>query len=131
MKILNLKHIGMTIVQVSALCLVWLLSDWLVSFLHIPLPSNVFGMFLLLSLLLTKVVKVQWLKAGSNWLITEMLLFFIPAVVAIVNYQNLFQQQGIKIVFVIGVSTVFVLSMTALVVDIVYRYEIKKLRGHR
>ncbi|WP_253824948.1 CidA/LrgA family protein [Vibrio chagasii] len=131
MKILNLKHIGMTIAQVSALCLVWLLSDWLVSFLHIPLPSNVFGMFFLLSLLLTKVVKVQWLKAGSNWLITEMLLFFIPAVVAIVNYQNLFQQQGIKIVFVIGVSTVFVLSMTALVVDIVYRYEIKKLRGHR
>lgn len=131
MKILNLKYIDMTIAQVSALCLVWLLSDWLVSFLHIPLPSNVFGMFLLLSLLLTKVVKVQWLKAGSNWLITEMLLFFIPAVVAIVNYQNLFQQQGIKIVCVIGVSTVFVLSMTALVVDIAYRYEIKKLRGHR
>ncbi|TCN77259.1 holin-like protein [Vibrio crassostreae] len=131
MNTLNLKHIGMTIAQVSVLCLVWLLSDWLVSGLHIPLPSNVFGMFFLLSLLLTKVVKVQWLKAGSSWLITEMLLFFIPAVVAIVNYQNLFQQQGIKIVLVIGVSTVFVLSMTALVVDIVYRYEIKKLRGHR
>ncbi|MEZ9702497.1 CidA/LrgA family protein [Vibrio sp. 10N.261.46.E12] len=128
---LNLKHIGMTTVQVSALCLVWLLSDWLVSALHIPLPSNVFGMFFLLFLLLAKVVKVQWFKAGANWLIAEMLLFFIPAVIAIVNYQTLFQQQGMKIVLVIGVSTMFVLSMTALVVDIVYRYEIKKLRGHR
>ncbi len=128
---LNLKHIGMTTVQVSALCLVWLLSDWLVSALQIPLPSNVFGMFFLLFLLLAKVVKVQWFKAGANWLIAEMLLFFIPAVIAIVNYQTLFQQQGMKIVLVIGVSTMFVLSMTALVVDIVYRYEIKKLRGHR
>ncbi|MFA0080164.1 CidA/LrgA family protein [Vibrio artabrorum] len=131
MKPLNFKHIGMTIAQVSFLCLVWLFSDKLVSALHIPLPSNVFGMFFLLILLLTKVVKVHWLKAGSNWLIAEMLLFFIPAVIAIVNYQSLFQQQGLKIMLVIGLSTMFVLSMTALVVDIVYGYEIKKLRARR
>ncbi|MEZ9926368.1 CidA/LrgA family protein [Vibrio breoganii] len=128
---LKLKHIGMTIIQIVALCLIWLFSDWLVTTLHIPLPSNVLGMFLLLALLFSKVVKVNWLKAGSNWLIAEMLLFFIPAVIAIVNYQSLFEQQGLKIALVIGTSTNFVLSVTALVVDVVYRYELKKLRGTR
>lgn len=128
---LKLKHIVMTITQIIALCLIWLFSDWFVSTLQIPLPSNVFGMFLLLALLFTKVVKVKWLKAGSNWLIAEMLLFFIPAVIAIVNYQSLFEQQGLKIALVIGASTIFVLSVTALVVDVVYRYELKKLRGNR
>ncbi|GEM81284.1 CidA/LrgA family protein [Vibrio superstes] len=131
MNSLKLKHIGMTIIQIVALCLIWLFSDWLVSTLHIPLPSNVLGMFLLLALLFSKVVKVKWLKAGSNWLIAEMLLFFIPAVIAIVNYQSLFEQQGLKIALVIGASTIFVLSVTALVVDVVYRYELKKLRSTR
>ncbi|GAB7219726.1 CidA/LrgA family protein [Vibrio comitans] len=131
MNILKLKHIGITIGQVMILCFIWLFSDWLVTAWHIPLPSNVFGMFFLLLLLFTKVVKVQWLKAGSNWLIAEMLLFFIPAVIAIVNYRSLFQHQGLKIALVIGVSTVFVLAVTAMVVDVVYRYELKKLRGNR
>jgi holin-like protein len=131
MNTLNLKRIGITFVQVFILSLIWLLSDWLVMAAHIPLPSNVFGMFFLLILLLTKIVKVESLKAGANWLIAEMLLFFIPAVIAIVNYQNLFRQQGLKIALVIGMSTMFVLSVTAFVVDIVYRYEINKLRGRQ
>ncbi|CAM2997089.1 CidA/LrgA family protein [Vibrio rarus] len=131
MHINKIKNLGMTLTQVVALCLLWFVSDWLVSVLHIPLPSNVFGMFLLLFLLFSKVIKVKWLKAGSSWLIAEMLLFFIPAVIAIVNYRSLFEHQGLKIAIVIGLSTVFVLTTTAMVVDTVYRYELKKIRGNR
>ncbi|OBT14003.1 Holin-like protein CidA [Vibrio sp. UCD-FRSSP16_10] len=128
---LKLKYIGTTLLQVFVLCLIWLLSDWVVSAFHIPLPSNVFGMFLLLALLFSNTVKVKWLKAGSNWLIAEMLLFFIPAVIAIVNYGPLFEHQGLKIGIVIVVSTIFVLTVTAVVVDTVYRYELKKIRSNR
>jgi holin-like protein len=62
-------------------------------------------------------------KAGSRWLLAEMLLFFVPAVVAVVNYAQLLMIEGWKIFLVIGISTVLTLGATALVVDRVYRLE--------
>lgn len=63
------------------------------------------------------------MKAGSRWLLAEMLLFFVPAVVAVVNYAQLLMIEGWKIFLVIGISTVLTLGATALVVDRVYRLE--------
>lgn len=129
MTLSKIQHISLTALQVVVLSLIWQLADTIVPLLHIPLPSNVVGMFLLLALLFSKVLKVEWFKIGATWLIAEMLLFFIPAVIAIVNYQDLFLDQGLKITVVIGLSTVSVLIVTALCVDTVYRHEIKKMRG--
>jgi holin-like protein len=56
-------------------------------------------------------------------LLAEMLLFFVPAVVAVVNYAQLLMIEGWKIFLVIGISTVLTLGATALVVDRVYRLE--------
>ncbi|WP_261817240.1 CidA/LrgA family protein [Vibrio gallicus] len=121
------KQHFITFSQVTLLCLFWMGSNLLVNQLHIPLPANVFGMFALLLLLSCNLVKVNWFKAGSTWLIAEMLLFFIPAVIAIVNYQDLFLSQGLKIMAVIGISTILVLAVTALVVDKLYHYELRKM----
>ena len=93
------------------------------------MPSNVFGLFVLLVLMFTGVINIKWLKAGSMWLLAEMLLFFIPAVIAIINYQDLFIHDGIKIMAVIVLSTCFVLGVTAFVVERIYRYEVKKMQG--
>ncbi|MDI6936800.1 CidA/LrgA family protein, partial [Serratia sp. Se-PFBMAAmG] len=47
-------------------------SDKLVSWLHLPLPANVVGMVLLLLLIMTRVVPLRWVKAGANWRLAEM-----------------------------------------------------------
>ena len=101
-------------------------SDRLVSWLHLPLPANIVGMLLLLALIVTRVLPLRWVKAGSRWLLAEMLLFFIPAVVAVVNYGDLLRVDGWRICLVIALSTVLVLASTALVVDRLYRYEVAR-----
>jgi len=53
-----------------------------------------------------------------------MLLFFVPAVVAVVNYAQLLMIEGWKIFLVIGVSTLLTLGATAVVVDKMYRLEL-------
>ncbi|WP_153448525.1 CidA/LrgA family protein [Vibrio algicola] len=123
----SVKNTSLVFIQVIELCLLWLLSDQVVRLLHIPMPSNVFGLLVLLALMFTGIVNVKWLKAGSMWLLAEMLLFFIPAVIAIINYQDLFLHQGLKIMAVIILSTCFVLGITSFVVEKVYRYEVKKI----
>ena len=100
--------------------------DRLVTWLHLPLPANIVGMLLLLALIVTRVVPLNWVKAGSRWLLAEMLLFFIPAVVAVVNYGDLLRVDGWRICVVIGVSTVLVLASTAWVVDRLNQYEVAR-----
>lgn len=117
--------------QIALLALVWLLADTAVRILHIPLPANLTGMLLLLACILLGVVKAQWFEAGARWLLAEMLLFFVPAVVAVVNYQELLLQEGWRIMVVLLVSTTLVLGTTALVVDRVYRLELKLARRSR
>ncbi|MGY5786618.1 CidA/LrgA family protein, partial [Vibrio cincinnatiensis] len=55
-------------------------------------------------------------------------LFFVPAVVAVVNYQPLMRQQGLRIMLVLVISTIVVIAVTAWVVDKLYRFELKWAR---
>ncbi|QFI56277.1 CidA/LrgA family protein [Aeromonas simiae] len=117
--------------QVSLLAAIWWVADLAVLTLHLPLPANLTGMLLLLALILLKVVRPHWLKAGANWLLAEMLLFFVPAVVAVINYQELLLTEGWRIGVVLVLSTVLVLGTTALVVDRLYRLELYLARRSR
>lgn len=103
----------------------FVVAQQLVDWLHLPLPANIVGMLLLLALIMLRVLPLGWVKAGSRWLRAEMLLFFIPAVVAVVNYSELLRVEGWRIMLVIGISTLMVLGATALVVDCVYRFELR------
>ncbi|HDL7755982.1 TPA: CidA/LrgA family protein [Yersinia enterocolitica] len=111
-------------VQVALYAGICIISDQLVSVFHLPLPANIVGMLLLLAMIMLRILPVRWVQAGSRWLLAEMLLFFVPAVVAVVNYAQLIMVDGWKIFAVIAVSTSLTLAATGLVVDRVYRFEV-------
>jgi holin-like protein len=81
---------------------------------------------MLLLLIVLRVLPLGWVRAGANWLLAEMLLFFIPAVVAVVNYSDLLRSEGWRIFIVIAISTLLVLAVTSLVVDRLYRFEMAR-----
>ena len=114
-------------VQVALYAGLFILAQQLVDWWHLPLPANLVGMVLLLALIVCRVVPLNWVRAGSRWLLAEMLLFFVPAVVAVVNYAELLMVDGWRIFIVIAISTSLVLGATALVVDKVYRYELARI----
>lgn len=104
----------------------FLCAEQLVIWLHLPLPANLVGLLLLLVLITTKALPINWVRAGSQWLLAEMLLFFVPAVVAVVNYSQMLRIEGWRIACVIALSTLLVLGVTAWVVQVVYRYELAR-----
>lgn len=105
----------------------YLLAGVLVDLLHLPLPANVVGLGILLLLIMLRIVPVKWIRSAGNWLLAEMLLFFIPAVVAVVNYGPLLRSDGWKIVAVIAISTLLVLAATGIVVERVFRFEMARV----
>ncbi|GHD97143.1 MULTISPECIES: CidA/LrgA family protein [Pseudocitrobacter] len=115
-------------VQVILYAGLFVFAEYLVNWLNLPLPANLVGMVLMLALIVCRIVPLKWVRAGSRWLLAEMLLFFVPAVVAVVNYAQLLMVDGWRIFLVIALSTMMVLGATAWVVDKVYRYELKRMR---
>lgn len=113
-------------VQVLLYAALFVFAEYLIRWLHLPLPANLVGMVLMFSLILCRVIPLSWVRAGSRWLLAEMLLFFVPAVVAVVNYVQLLMVDGWRIFAVIALSTLMVLGATAWVVDKVYRFEISR-----
>ena len=113
-----------TFSQVLLLSLVWLAASQLSQRFLPAMPAGVLGMLLVLAGLWSGLLPLKWFKHGARWLLAEMLLFFIPAVVAVVQYPQLVLSSGLRIVLVIGLSTVLVMAVTSLVVDRCYRLEL-------
>ncbi|HFN3653046.1 CidA/LrgA family protein [Enterobacter hormaechei] len=111
-------------VQVLLYAGLFVFAEYLVDWLNLPLPANLVGM--MLTLILCRALPLSWVRAGARWLLAEMLLFFVPAVVAVVNYAQLLMVDGWRIFAVIALSTLMVLGATAWVVDKVYRFEISR-----
>jgi len=58
-------------------------------------------------------VPARFVRGGANWLIADMLLFFVPAVMAAREHRELLGALGVKLGIVIVVSTLCVMAGTA------------------
>jgi holin-like protein len=119
----HLKPLARTLSQVVLLILIWLAAVELSSrWLH-QIPPTVSGITIALLLLGLGLVKHEWLADGAGWLLREMLLFFIPVVIAVLQYRELLQGQFLAILLLIVASTACVMIATALAVDLAWKLE--------
>ena len=54
--------------------------------LHLSLPGSIIGMLVLTALLQMKLVKLEWVKPMSDFLVSNLGFFFIPPGVALMLY---------------------------------------------
>jgi holin-like protein len=109
--------LGIIIIQVCVLYVFLFLGAALKQMIPLPIPASMFGLFLLFLALYCKVIKLEWVEQGAKWLMAELLLFFIPSAVGIVNYRQIISMQGLEIVVLIVISTMIVMGMTALTAE--------------
>ena len=111
------------VAQVALIAVLWLGAD-ILSRRFLPfVPSSLLGLGLALVFMACGMLRRDWLAAGADWLIGEMLLFFVPAVVAIVQYAEIIRSHGLAILIVILLSTVCVMVCTAVAVDVAWRFQ--------
>ncbi|MGI4860098.1 MAG: CidA/LrgA family protein [Janthinobacterium lividum] len=131
----TLRRTAAIATQVSALVSLWFVSDAVVRWLHLPLPAGVVGLMLLLGLLLSGRFAPRWIKSGADWMLSEMLLFFVPAAVAIIQYGHLIENDGVRLALVVVPGTLLVMCATALAVEFGVRLErgllLRRLRRAR
>lgn len=100
--------------QILLVFAVWAVAEWLRRISGFPLSSGILGLLLMLALLFGRVLKVEMVAAGSKWLLGELVFFFIPIMVSVLQYRQLLAAQGWRIVLTIVVGTALVMISTAL-----------------
>jgi holin-like protein len=107
--------------ELAALLGIWWLGGWLGRYFGLPIPAGVLGLAILLLLLALRIVKPEWLENGARVLVGEMLLFFIPALMSLLDYGPLVRDEGIRILLAVCFSTLLVMISTALTVEWMFR----------
>jgi holin-like protein len=125
MKRSYLQHLGRLITELGILLALYLLGGQLAAWLQWPVPGGVVGLALLLLAFALGWVKPAALQLGAGLLMAEMLLFFIPALMSLLDYGALLRSEGWRILLVIGVSTLLVMVVTAFTVEAVCRWRLR------
>ena len=78
----------------------------------LPVPAGVYGLFILLGLLCTKIVKLEDVSATGNLLLDLMPLMFIPAAVGLLEKYMELTSILIPFVVISAASTLIVMTVT-------------------
>ncbi|UJX45284.1 CidA/LrgA family protein [Xanthobacter sp. YC-JY1] len=110
------------LVQLGVLAGFWMAGEGVVRLVNLPVPGGIVGMVVVLALLASGWLRPASVRRGASWLLAEMLLFFVPAVMAVLDHKELIGLDGLKIAAVILLGTVTVMGGTALAVDLCWRW---------
>ncbi|MCF6410938.1 CidA/LrgA family protein [Pseudalkalibacillus salsuginis] len=93
------------------------LGSLIVTIFHLPLPGSIAGMFLLLILLLTGLIKLDWVEKAASFQLQHMTFLFIPPVISAIVYIQLIEKELWKLFLILGISSISIILATGLAVE--------------
>ena len=105
-------EIALLALQVLGLVALNIAGEYLASWMHLPLPGNLVGMLILLALLSTRVVRVEWFAASAAIFTRHLAFFFVPIAVGLMAYGTLLRTEGAAILATLIASAVVGIMVT-------------------
>lgn len=110
----------------SVLVVFYLIGLWIQQTFNLFIPGSIIGMLLLFSMLLFNIIDVRWIEEGVQFVIKHMILLFIPATVGLINYLDLFKGKGMLIIVAVLLSTIIVMSASAMTSNVLSKRVMSK-----
>ena len=88
------------------------LGELIVRLTGVKLPASIIGMLILTLLLKLKVIKLEWVRGLTDFLIANLGFFFVPPGVALMLYFDLIKAEIVPIALATLLSTIIVLLIT-------------------
>lgn len=128
---LQLNRISRTLLQIGILILFWWIGSIIQRQFNLPISAAVIGLFIVLIGLMTGIFKLTWIKTGSDFILGELVLFFIPCFIGLMKYKTLFMTEGWQLILAVVIGTICVMVVTAYSVHLGFKLEnkLKKQRG--
>lgn len=81
--------------------------------LNIPLPGVIIGMIILFIFLKTGWIKLKSIEKTGDFILVNMTILFLPAIVKLIDYIEVLKADFFKILLLLIVTTVIVMIVTA------------------
>lgn len=91
----------------------------------LPVPASIYGLGIMLFLLITKIIKLEWVKESAKYLITIMPLMFIPAGAKLITVVDRVVPIALQVMVVLIVTTVIVMVASGRVTQFIIKREKK------
>lgn len=119
---LTLRQMPQTrLFQIVVIVAFWMAGEAVARVTGLPIPGGVIAMTVLVILLATGVLPLATVSRGATWLLGEMLVFFMPVMVALFWHREFLGWLGLKILIAVLVGTLGVMLTTSVSVDLLYR----------
>lgn len=106
------------LLQIVLIGAFWAIGEAFARLTASPIPSGVLGLFLVYALLASGKLSLFSVRRGANALLADMLLFFVPAVMALLEHREMLGWLGLKLLAVILAGTIVVMTVTAITVEL-------------
>ena len=107
------------------------ISNYIVKFTHLPMSGAILGLIIFTVLLKYKIINKKYVEDCISLILNYMPLLFIPLFVGIISYYNVIEHDLLKLAFIIILSTLFVLVLTAWTVETIIKYvKLSKLKNN-
>ncbi|WP_134683797.1 CidA/LrgA family protein [Brevibacillus migulae] len=116
-----------SLIQIGFLLVFSCLMNQLASWLPIHIPGSILGIIVLFFLLQTKIIRLEWVDLGAKWLLAELLLLFVPSAVGIMQYKEILQHDGLRLILVVVISTVVTMACTGVLAQRMGKRKERKL----
>jgi holin-like protein len=108
--------------QFSIILSIYFLGELLQKTFSLPVPGNVIGMLILFFGLSAGIVKLEMIDKISGFLLDNLAFFFLPAGVSLITCFTLLEGKWTAILEISVLSTVVILAVTGLTVELVKNY---------
>lgn len=109
-----IKQVGI----IFSICWLSAVVEYLLPF---AFPASVIGMLLLLLCLLTGLLKIEHIREKSDFLLSNMAFFFIPAGVQLINYLDILKANWLPLVLICTLTTILTFAATAFSIRLTLR----------
>lgn len=112
--------------QLTIILLIWFFGEVISDLLPIAIPGSIIGIILLFTLLEMKILKLSHVEDVSKFFLDNLAFFFIPPGISLINSLGILKANWLELSIVIGISTILVLSVSALATDFVIKIQEKR-----
>lgn len=99
--------------QIAIIFSVCLAGELLSAALPFPLPASIISMLIMLVMLFSGILKIDHIREKSDFLLSNMAFFFIPAGVGVIEHMGTISAFWLEFIVIVVVSTIVVFLVTA------------------
>ena len=101
------------------------MAELIYNYVPLPIPASIYGLAIMLILLITKVIKLEWVNESGKYLIAVMPLMFIPAGAKLITVADSILPVILPLIFILISTTIVVMAVSGKITEFIIKKEEK------